>query len=799
MRLAEGELKVGCEMSLTARVYIALVICLGMLTIAHGLYTWQTKNLLTFLCFLGLAIPASCLKVTLPGVRMGTMSVLFLFLLGGTVELNWPETLVIGVVCVAAQSLWHSRFGVRLVQLAFSIAAIAIAIAITEIAYRSTPYLPSVIRLAMAVTVLFVTNTLPIALVIALTESKSVVEVWRSSYLWCYPYYLVGASIVHVFRYTNLALAWQSAILILPVVYVFYRSYRLYLDQLQSERHRAEEERKHAAQVAALHAQTVEALASAVTANTRLDAVFRASPLALLTVDRDGKVTGWNAAAEEIFGWRHEEVAGKLLPSPAGQPEAIISGIVERTLQGESISGLEMRQSRKDGTPFDAAIWTATLFDGQRPAGVVVTVADVSVRKGLEQQLRHSQKMEAVGRLAGGIAHDFNNLLTVINGYSSMLVDTVSDNPYAVSQAEEILGAGTRAAELVSQLLNFSRRQMIKPRAVEVNQLVRDVERMLKRVIGEHIELKTKLQPDSGWAHVDLNQMEAVLLNLSTNARDAMADGGVLTIETSRVEVGADSLSGQTALAPGSYVCLAVRDTGHGMDSETKQFLFEPFYTTKEQGKGTGLGLASVYGSVEQNGGRIFVRSDVGKGTELSIYFPRIDPPPTTPSVSESAAVQSLTGTGTILLVEDENTVRRMLREALSRNGYRVWEAGNGSEAMEKWGQQIDRIDLVVTDVIMPVMNGLKLMAELRKLRPDIKVICMSGQSLELIRQQNVPDGPIDLLLKPFQPDELVRRVRQFLEQSGADSKSLLNEAPARTGERGTGEGPAPPDHKSSD
>ena len=245
---------------------------------------------------------------------------------------------------------------------------------------------------------------------------------------------------------------WQAGILILPVVYVVYRSYHLYLNQLLSERRRAEEEQKHAAQISVLHGQTVEALASAMTANARLDAVFRASPLAFLTLDREAKVTGWNVMAEHIFGWSPEEELACHPPFAIGRSEEIIQGIIGRTLRGETISGIEIKQWCKDGTPFDAEIWTATMKDSEGVSGILVTVADVSNRKRLEEQLRLSQKMEAVGRLAGGIAHDFNNLLTVINGYSAMLIDTVKGHQYAVSQAEEILGAGTKAAELVSRV-----------------------------------------------------------------------------------------------------------------------------------------------------------------------------------------------------------------------------------------------------------------------------------------------------------------------------------------------------------
>jgi PAS domain S-box-containing protein len=759
-------------MSSKARIHIGLVITLGTAALAYALFNWQAPDLYRFLGYLALAIPASCLKVTLPGVT-GTMSVFFVFLLGGVVELNLPETLVIGVGCGVMQSFWHARVRPRAVHVLFSTSNILIAVTLTYFSYHLIPVVSNPFRLAAAASVFFLANTFPIAMVIALTENKSIRQVWGTCYLWCFPYYLVGAGIAGAFSFSNRLFDWQAGILILPVVYVVYRSYHLYLNQLQHERQQAIEEHKHAGEIAAMHEQTVEALAAAVTAKARLDAAFRASPLAFVTLDREGKVTGWNMMAEQIFGWGPEEVVGQSLPFATGRSEEIIQGLIGRTLRGELTSGLELQQWRKDGSPFHAAIWTATLRDGDGVSGILVTVADVSDRKRLEEQLRLSQKMEAVGRLAGGIAHDFNNLLTVINGYSCMLIDTVKGHQYAVSQAEEILAAGTRAAELVSQLLTFSRRQMIKPRPLEVNQFVRDVERMLKRVIGEHIALRTDLGRDAGWIHADLNQMEGVLLNLSTNARDAMPDGGVLTIETSRVDVLPGQPSPGEDAAPGTYVRLVVRDTGLGMNPETKQRVFEPFYTTKEQGKGTGLGMSSVYGGVEQNHGQIFVWSELGKGTAISIYLPRIESPEALEPAKDALSHEESRGCGTILLVEDESTVRRMLREVLSNAGYRVWEAGDGAEALDRWVRDIDKIDVVVTDVVMPNMNGLRLVEELRKVRPGIKIVCMTGHSEDVFARQTGPDALVDLLRKPFKPDVLVRKVREILEPSRASRTAV--------------------------
>jgi two-component system, cell cycle sensor histidine kinase and response regulator CckA len=472
--------------------------------------------------------------------------------------------------------------------------------------------------------------------------------------------------------------------------------------------------------------------------------------------------------AESMFGWRTGEVLGRALPFSGERWEEIAETVVDGGLCGISLSGVEMTQRRKDGTSFEAAVWTAPLRDsGADVSGILLTVADVSDRQRLEEQLRLSQKMEALGRLAGGIAHDFNNLLTVIKGYSSMLADELKADAYAADQAEEILNAGNRAGDLVAQLLTFSRRQVIQPEPLAINKLVNDVEKMLRRLIGEHIELRTSLDPEAGFILADQNQMAAVLMNLATNARDAMPHGGALSIETRLVQVMAGSKLAQAELPPGKYLCLAVRDTGCGMDAEMQQHVFEPFFTTKERGRGTGLGLPSVYGGVQQNRGRIFFSSEVGKGTDFSIYIPsleragRHEPPADPPK-----AVRG--GSETILLVEDETALRRMLREALSKAGYRVLEASNGSEALEQWDSRTKEIHLLVTDVIMPVMNGLKLAKELRARSKNLRIMFMSGHAEDVITNQGVLDPNLELLPKPFLPDALVRKVREVLDREGA-------------------------------
>jgi PAS domain S-box-containing protein len=754
--------------SLLAKAYIALIIALGAVCITRGVWSWIPHDVLRFGCYLMLAIPAACLKVSLPGIT-GTMSVLFVLLLAGIANLGLPETLLIGVICALVQSLWHAKVRPRKVQLAFSIANFGIAISAAHLAYHA-PFIPgeqlqAPLRIALAAVVYFVANTFPVAVVIALTEGKSVREVWGGCYCWTFPYYLVGAAIVSALSFANRMLNWQAWILILPVVYMIYRSYHLYLATLESERKRAEDQCKHADEVAVLHLQTMEALAAAVSANAKLDAVIQASPLAIFALDKQGCVTTWNLMAERILGWSAAEALGQRLPLADRCNEKHAASILERTLRGEVVEGLQTAERRKDNSLFEASIWSAPLKDpNDDSAGIVIAVADVSDRKRLEEQLRLSQKMEAVGRLAGGVAHDFNNLLTIINGYSSMLVHSLEDESYARTQADEILQAGNRAAELVSQLLTFSRRQVNQPKPIEINSLVQDVSKMLQRLLGEHIELKTILDARAGWIRADRNQMEGVLMNLSTNARDAMPEGGVLSISTSSVQI-LDSANQSAELAPGAYVRLTVADTGVGMDAEIQQHLFEPFFTTKEKGKGTGLGLSSVYGSVQHNGGKIFVSSELGKGTEFSIYLPAHEQV-ITPEQAPESPTEVRRGTETVLLVEDQTPVRRMLREALSNCGYRVWEAGNGAEALENWGSRVTEIDLLITDVVMPVMNGKKLAEHLGKLRPELRVIFMSGHAEDVLTTQGMLDASVDLLPKPFLPEALITKVRMVLHET---------------------------------
>ena len=396
---------------------------------------------------------------------------------------------------------------------------------------------------------------------------------------------------------------------------------------------------------------------------------------------------------------------------------------------------------------------------------------DITERRQLEDQLRQSQKMEAIGRLAGGVAHDFNNLLTVISGYGHMIMrDLPHDDPLR-SCVEEVLKAASRATSLTNQLLAFSRRQVIQPKVLDLNSLVANMDRMLRRVIGEHIELETVLSPGLGSIKADAGQLEQVIMNLAVNARDAMSEGGKLSIRTSNVEIKRASRL-HADVRPGSYVRLTMADTGKGMDAEIMVHLFEPFFTSKETGKGTGLGLSTVYGIVKQSGGEIVVESEPGHGATFNIYLPRIsDLAKVKQSGGPVSAVRS--GTETILLVEDELGVRQLVREMLHRLGYKILQASGGAEAIRLFEQHQGSIDLLLTDVIMPQMSGRELAERLQALRPSLKVLYISGYTDDMLAHHGVLESNVFLLQKPFAPDELAIKLRELLDASstrGADA-----------------------------
>jgi two-component system cell cycle sensor histidine kinase/response regulator CckA len=427
------------------------------------------------------------------------------------------------------------------------------------------------------------------------------------------------------------------------------------------------------------------------------------------------------------------------------------------------VDGFEVRWKRNDGAAITVRISGRAVASEHEPADVLEAIAeDITERRVLEDQFRQSQKMEAVGRLAGGIAHDFNNLLTVVSGYTEVLLEQLSPANPLHAKAEAIQQASDRATTLTRQLLAFSRKQLLQLKVVDVNAIVQDMERLLRPLIGEDIELTTHLAPSIGCTRADAGQLEQVIMNLVVNAKDAMTRGGKISISTASVTLDESYRPENTFIKHGPYVMISVSDTGHGMDRETQARIFEPFFTTKEKGKGTGLGLSTVYGIIKQSGGYVFVQSEQGRGTVFTMYFPRIDEPTET----AGAAPATLTaggGSETILLVEDEESVRQLIRETLESRGYQVLEAGNGQAALALAALRSDTIHLVITDVVMPGLSGHELVQQLLTVRPKTKVLYLSGHAQEAVSTSLAPEGPQAFLQKPFTLQNLSRKVREVL------------------------------------
>ena len=426
--------------------------------------------------------------------------------------------------------------------------------------------------------------------------------------------------------------------------------------------------------------------------------------------------------------------------------------------------------------------WDASTESGPPDwAHVIVAILDITERQRLREQFRQAQKMDAVGRLAGGIAHDFNNLIMTIQGYSSLLLSDPATGPTQRDEAEQIKRAAERAAALTRQLLAFSRKQVLKPRVLALNTVVSDMNKMLRRLIGQHIEFESRLAEDLGWVKADLGQVEQVILNLAINARDAMARGGKLVVETANHEVDGQPLQTQTGLLPtGRYVTLTFSDTGCGMSATVKAHLFEPFFTTKGAELGTGLGLSTVYGIIKQSGGDITVSSEEGAGTTFRIFLPRVNQPESRDQAGQPFAF-TLRGTETVLVAEDEDPVRRLLCKSLSGQGYSVLEAMSGNQALDI-AERVGRIDLLVTDIVMPGLSGHDLAAQLAQRRAGLKILFVSGHTdRTVLKSESWPVGAA-FLPKPFTTGDLLLKVRDILDGTSffrfteMESKPVVNQ-----------------------
>jgi PAS domain S-box-containing protein len=503
----------------------------------------------------------------------------------------------------------------------------------------------------------------------------------------------------------------------------------------------------------------------------RFSTVTQSARDAIVSTDESGNIIFWNRSAEHIFGCSEAEVLGQPLTmlieesDRPGYTAALPTPVGDDLAFGQT---LEVTAIRKDGHRFPSEFSLAALA-GSHGTTLTAVIRDVTERKQVEEtlrqrddQLRQAQKMEAIGRLAGGVAHDFNNLLMAIRGYAELLVQELEESDARRADAQEILQAADRATGLTRQLLAFSRRQVITPEALALDDVVETMRNMLQRLIGEDIQLITEVWPGLIPVLGDRTQIEQILVNLVVNARDAMPEGGKIAIELRNIELDAIGIAAHPGLQPGEYVEMAVSDTGTGMDPETASRIFEPFFTTKENGKGTGLGLATVYGIIQQNNGAIEVQSSPGTGTTFYIYLPRATDYGNLPRPKK---VQADKGTETILLVEDDDRVRVLVSNMLKRHGYNILIASQGDQALEIAARYQGRIHLLLTDVVMPGISGRLLSERFTALRPDTRVLYMSGYSDDAVLRHGVRSAGTHFVQKPFSIERLAQKVRETLAQ----------------------------------
>lgn len=492
--------------------------------------------------------------------------------------------------------------------------------------------------------------------------------------------------------------------------------------------------------------------------------LLQTSADAVVVYDLHGNVQYVNDSFDRIFGWTLEDLKDRQVPYVPDCEREATMGMIRRVIRdGTPASGFESTRYTKDGRLLDISLSASRYHDHDgNPMGMLVVLRDVTEKNRLEDQLRQAVKMEAIGRLAGGVAHDFNNLLTAVMGYSNLLAHQLPKDGPEQEKLAQITRAAQRAAELTRQLLAFGRKQLLEIRPLDLNVIISGFENMLRRVIGENIEIVTELSPSLGTTFADPGQIEQILMNLAVNARDAMPEGGMLTIETANVSLGEEYARTHTDVSPGDYVMFAVSDTGWGMTPDVLSRVFDPFFTTKEKGVGTGLGLSTVFGIVKQHRGHVSAYSEIGRGSTFKLYLPRVHGIPE-PQSKEPSRLPRPTGTETILLVEDEEIVRNLTSEFLESLGYALLTARDAQQAMEIFDRHKDPIHLLLTDVVLPKMDGKSLFEALSKIRQEMKVLYVSGYTENFIVRHGVLDRGVNFLQKPFTVEVLAMKVREVL------------------------------------
>jgi two-component system cell cycle sensor histidine kinase/response regulator CckA len=504
-------------------------------------------------------------------------------------------------------------------------------------------------------------------------------------------------------------------------------------------------------------------------------------PQTVFETDMTGRVTFANRIAFEMFGYTPEDIQRGLdcMDTLVSEDRDRGRANMEMGLQGEDLPGQEYTALRKDGSTFPCIVYATAICDETGVRGLRGIVVDITEHVRLreqkdliEEQYHQAQKMEAIGQLAGGVAHDLNNLLCPILGYSEMLLAKFSLNDGRRGSVEAIHYAGQKARDLVHQLLAFSRKQTLEVKVVDLNRVISSFEPLLRRIVREDIEIKMALSPSISTIHADVGQIEQVIMNLAVNAQDAMPNGGTLTMETGMAELDEAYAAEHHGVQPGFYVMLTMSDTGHGMDAKTREHIFDPFFTTKAKGKGTGLGLATVYGIVKQHDGSIWVYSEPGYGSTFKIYLPGVAAAVADLPVSLQV-VEDIRGTGTVLVAEDSEVVRNLAVNILERQGYTLLSAPSGAECLRLLGEQDGPLDLLLTDVVLPDMNGKALFQLVAARSPGVKVLYMSGYTSDVIVQHGALEEGTAFIQKPFTVQGLATKVREALDNQAMKKEGI--------------------------
>ncbi|PYP84941.1 MAG: hypothetical protein DMF61_17930 [Blastocatellia bacterium AA13] len=740
------------------RVYWWTTVSAGLLVTAWAidqvLHMSKESDKLAVAALMVLALLASLKPTRVPGTQaVITPADVFVFLAAvvfGPAGATLVAVTEASFVSYRTSDRWTSRLGGP------ALMAIAVSVS-TEIFWLTAGGLKGAVFLAALLglsIIYFFLNSLLLATHQSLKRRVPLFTLWKVNYSWASLTYIASAAtagLVHMAIGQPSIAAGEPAVAVgqegiaalvapLPLIAIIYATCRLYFV-------RAEE-------------RLVAAERISLILNNTSDVIF--------SFNLEGRVTYVNPAVQVLTGYTAQEASDHQFLSLVHPDDLTkLSTLWLNLVDGRQCSDEEFKLVTRDGkSKWCSGSWGPIFNDRSEQIGVQGHIRDISDRKMLQAQLLHSQKMEAIGRLAGGVAHDFNNLLTAIIGYCEMALDGLPRSNPAHDRVKQVLKAGERAESLTRQLLAFSRRQMLVPVVIDLSALVDDVNKLLRRLIGEDTELIAVSSPGLGRVKADPGQIEQVIVNLAVNARDAMPNGGRLFIRTGNVYVSEGDNSAHENLAPGEYVALSVTDTGCGMDAETASQIFEPFFTTKELGKGTGLGLSTVYGIIKQSGGEIAVETEIGIGTTFRIYLPRVDSESQQSTLDEAGAA-TRAGSETILVVEDDETLLSLCTEILTSSGYQALQASNGREALLICEQYGGPIHLMLTDLVMPKMNGCELADRVASIRSEMKVLFMSGYTDEVVGSNGFSIAGRPFLPKPFTPDSLARKVREVLDQAG--------------------------------